>query len=225
MIIFVEIPHLAERQTMSDYRKIFIASTATLNAKQLDCFPLYIHRTEGERQLAFTAATKASQDEVFKFLEDMIDESSCVFTENTKFFKMLPVNTTIDGLRSYYFELQEAAIRAEISRGYLLNVSSSTYLGKKLFEDNNAEIDDLNSSIKADNFFKKILAKLKGKCDPAEEKVKVKEEPSVLSVRDQEEEVPAWGKELMNELCEIRSLVVSNGARQNKESAESDEEH
>ena len=93
--------------------------------------PIYIHRTEGERQLAFTAATKASQDEVFKFLEDMIDESPCVFTESAKFFNMLPVNATIDGLRSlYYFELQEVAIRAEISRGYLLNVSSPTYLGK-----------------------------------------------------------------------------------------------
>ena len=155
MITSVEIPHLAEGQTISDYRKIFIASTAKLNAKQqLGCFPLYIHRTEGERQLTFTAATKASQDEVFKFLEDLIDESPCVFTESAKFFNMLlPVNTTIDGLRSYYFELQEVAIRAEISRGYLLNVSSPTYLGKKLFEDNNAEIDDLNSSIKAANFF------------------------------------------------------------------------
>ena len=227
MITSVEILHLAEGQTISNYRKIFIASTATLNAKQkLGCLPSYIHRTEGERQLAFTAATKASQDEVFKFLEDMIDESPCVFTESAKFFNKLPVNATIDGLRSlYYFELQEVAIRAEISKGYLLNVSSPTYLGKKLFEDNNAEIDDLNSSIKANNFFKKILAKLKGKCDPAQEKVKVKEEPSVFPVRDQEEEVPAWGKELMNELGEIQSLVVSNGARQNKESAGSDEEH
>ena len=47
----------------------------------------------------------------------------------------------------------------------------------------------------------------------------------MFPVHDQEEGVPAWGKELMNELGEIRSLVVSNGARQNKESAESDEEH
>ena len=132
MITSVEIPHLAEGQTISDYRKIFIASTATLNAKQqLGCLPLYIHRTEGERQLTFTAATKASQDEVFKFLEDIIDESPCVFTESAKFFNMLPVNTTIDGLRSYYFELQEVAIRAEISRGYLLNASSPTSLGEK----------------------------------------------------------------------------------------------
>ena len=82
MITSVEIPYLAEGQTISDYRKIFIASTATLNAKQLRCLPLYIHRTEGERQLAFTAATKASQDEAFKFLEDMIDGSPCVFTES-----------------------------------------------------------------------------------------------------------------------------------------------
>ena len=47
----------------------------------------------------------------------------------------------------------------------------------------------------------------------------------MFPVRDQEEEVPARGKELMNELRQIRSLVVSNGARQNKESARSDEEH
>ena len=109
-----------------------MASTATLNAKQqLDCLPLYIHRTEGERQSAFTAATKASQDKVFMFLEDMIDESPCVFMESAKFFNMLPVNTTIDGLRSYYFELQEVALRAEISRGYLLNVSSPTSVGER----------------------------------------------------------------------------------------------
>ena len=76
-----------------------------------------------------------------------------------------------------------------------------------------------------DNFFNKILAKHKGKCDPAQEKVKVKEEPFVFPVHNQEEEVPTWGKELMNELGQIRSLVESNGARQNKESAESDEEH
>ena len=83
MITSVEISHLVEGQTISDYRKIFIASTVTLNAKQqLGCLPLYIHRTEGERQLAFTAATKASQDEAFKFLEDMIDGSPCVFTES-----------------------------------------------------------------------------------------------------------------------------------------------
>ena len=122
--------------------------------------------------------------------------------------------------------VHEVALRAEISREvfakrFLTNVPG----GKKLFEGNKAEIDDLNSSIKVDNFFKKILAKLKGKCDPAQEKVKVKEEPFVFPVNDQEEEVPTWGKELMNELGQIRSLVESNGARQNKESAESDEEH
>ena len=222
MITSVEIPHLAEEQTISDYRKIFIASTATLSDKQqLVCIPLYIHRTEGERQLAFTAATKA-----FKFLEGMIDGSPCVFTESAKFFNMLPKSTTIDGLRSYYFELHEVALRAEISREvfakrFLTNVPG----GKKLFEDHKAEIDDLNSSIKVDDLFKKILAKLKGKCDPAQEKVKVKGEPFVFPVHNHEEEVLTWGKELMNELGQIRSLVESNGARQNKESAESDEEH
>ena len=227
MITSVEIPHLAEGQTISDYRKIFIASTATLSAKQqLSCLPLYVHRTEGERQLAFTAATKASQAEAFKFLEDMIDGSPCVFTESAKFFNMLPKNTTIDGIRSYYFELHEVALREEISRDvfaklFLTNVPG----GKKLFEDNKAEIDDLNSSIKVDNFFKKILAKLKGKCDPVQEKVNVKEEPFVFPVNDQEEQVPAWGKELMNELGQIRPIAISNGAQQNKESARSDEEH
>ena len=213
MITSVEIPHLAEGQTISDYRKIFIASTAVLSDKrQLGCVPLYIHRTEGERQLAFTATTKSSQDEAFKFLENMIDGSPCAFTESAKFFNMLPKNTTIDGLRSYYFELYEVALRAEVSREvfakrFLTNVPGV----KKLFEDNKAEIDDLNSSIKADNFFKKILAKLKGKCDPAQEKVKVKEEPFMFPVQNQEEEIPAWGKELMNELGQIRSIVEANG--------------
>ena len=74
-----------------------------------------------------------------------------MFTESaSSSFNMLPINNTIDGLRSYYFELQEVALRAEISRGvfakrFFTNVPG----GKKLFEDNKAEIDDLNSSIKA----------------------------------------------------------------------------
>ena len=55
-----------------------------------------------------------------------------MFTESaSSSFNLLPINNTIDGLRSYYFELQEVALRAEISRGYLLNVSSPTFLGKE----------------------------------------------------------------------------------------------
>ena len=46
-------------------------------------------------------------------------------------FNMLPINNIIDGLRSNYFEQQEVALRAEISRGYLLNVSSPTSLGER----------------------------------------------------------------------------------------------
>ena len=53
-----------------------------------------------------------------------------MFTESAKFFNMLPKNTIIDGLRSYYFELHEVALRAEIRGRYLLNVSSPTFLGE-----------------------------------------------------------------------------------------------
>ena len=74
MITSIEIPHLAKGQSIAQFKKVFSAATATLKPEQqLACLPVYIHRTEGEKQLAFTASEEETLQAAFKFLEDLID--------------------------------------------------------------------------------------------------------------------------------------------------------
>ena len=57
----LEIPHLAKGQTIAEFRKIYAAAGAALKPEQLlACLPVYIHRTEGEKKLAFTASKKGN---------------------------------------------------------------------------------------------------------------------------------------------------------------------
>ena len=78
MITSIEIPHLAKGQSIAQFKKVFSAATATLKPEQqLACLPVYIHRTEGEKQLAFTASEEETLQAAFKFLEDLIDGPPC----------------------------------------------------------------------------------------------------------------------------------------------------
>ncbi|NQZ52434.1 MAG: hypothetical protein HRT95_20365 [Moritella sp.] len=100
MITSIEVPHLAKSLKIPEYKKIFQAAAATLTDDQkLACLPMYVHRTEGEKQLAFTAATKTTLDLAFTFLEDIIDGSPYIFTESCKFFNMISSDTSMDGIR------------------------------------------------------------------------------------------------------------------------------
>ena len=67
-----------------------------------------------KKQLGFTASTKQTLDEAFKFLQDIIDGKPCVITESQKFFSLLPKDLTMDCIRSFFFELYEIAVRAEM---------------------------------------------------------------------------------------------------------------
>ena len=58
MLTTVEIPHLAVGQKVKDFKKIFKAATATYKvAEQLGCLPIYIHKSVGEKELAYQAST------------------------------------------------------------------------------------------------------------------------------------------------------------------------
>ena len=82
MFTSVEIPHLQAGQKIADYQKIFLAATATLTDDQCStCLPIYVDRTEEEKQIAFAAAAEESLEKAFKFLEYYIDGPPCLFTE------------------------------------------------------------------------------------------------------------------------------------------------
>ena len=210
MISTIEVPHLSKGQKIAEYKKIFKASTAALTDPQrLACLPMYVHRTEGEKQLAFTAATKDTLDIAFKFLEDLIDGRPCIFTESTKFFQLMPKDTSIDGIRSYYFELHELSTRAEITPDvFLKRFLSNTPGGKKLF---NEKKDVIKPDMTADditNFFKDALPKLEKKTSSSES-LPIKEEPFVFSVEEQRN-MPGWAKDLKEEVNEIRMRMASS---------------
>ena len=217
MITTIEVPHLAEGQKINDFKKVFLASTATLKADQrLACLPLYIHRTQGERKLAHTAAAKTTVDIAFKFLEDIIDGSPCVFEESAKFFTLKPENLSVDCIRSYFFELQEVAVRAEMSnvafmKRFLTNIPG----GKKLYDDNKAKIkaDQLDTDDKVTNFFMTILPKLKKKFESDTASPATKEEPFVFPIdrrNDKAKDMPEWAWELKEEVNSIRARMQSN---------------
>ena len=221
----IEIPHLAKGQQISEYKKIFAAAGAALKPEQLlACLPVYIHRTEGEKKLAFTAATKETLQEAFKFLEELIDGPPCRYTETTKFFNLLPDDTSIDGIRSYFFELCELATRAKISSDvcimrFLTNVPG----GKKLFE---AKEEDIKSELDEDGmatFFKKVMPKLLKT---------LKDDTASLSVHDSfvfpvehSEGVPSWAKDLQDEVHNLRVRVESkdSGCGESEVSGDHDE--
>ena len=67
MFTSVEIPHLQAGQKIADYKKIFLAATATLakDDQRRACLPLYVDRTEGEKQIAFAAAAEDNLEKAF----------------------------------------------------------------------------------------------------------------------------------------------------------------
>ena len=77
----MEIPYLAKGQKIAQFKKVFLAAASTLlkPEQQLACLPVYIHRTEGEKELTFTASEEADVKAAFKFLEGLIDGPSCWF--------------------------------------------------------------------------------------------------------------------------------------------------
>ena len=66
-IASIEIPHITKGQKVVDYKQIYKAATTLLSDGQKRAYlPVYIHRSEGEKNIAFQAAEKESLDESFK---------------------------------------------------------------------------------------------------------------------------------------------------------------
>ena len=208
MITSVEIPHLAKGQKIAEYKKVFTAATATLKPEQqLACLPLYIHRSEGEKQLAFTASEKDTLQNAFKFLEDLIDGPPCKFTESSKFFNLLPANTTMEGIRSYFFQLDEIARRADIPSDVLImRFLTNIPGGKKMFESRKAEIKSGLDTAGVANFFKDSMEKLQRNLAGLEASAS---ESFAFPVHE-EDQVPQWARQLQKDVEDIRLRMTSS---------------
>ena len=205
MITSIEIPHLAKGQKISQFKKVFLAATSTLKPdQQLACLPVYIHRTEGEKQLAFTASEEEDVTKAFKFLEDLIDGPPYLFTESTSFFNLLSANTSMDGIWSYFFQLDKVAKCAKIPTDvFIMQFMTNNPGGKKLFESKKDKIkSDLDAAGVA-NFFKDCMEKLQKNSTSSETSGS---ETFAFPV-EQEEQVPQWARELQKDMDELRSRL------------------
>lgn len=216
MLTSIEVPKIAPRQKIADFKKAYVAATATLKAtEKLSCLPLYVCRTQGEKNLAHAAAGKDTLDEAFTYLEELIDGAPCQFAESTKFFELsLGGNVTMDSIRSYYFELYEISTRAGMpTNAFAMRFLSNIPGGKKFYDSFKDSIKISMTSEAITKLFKDMLPKLKKRFeeDDAESPKTVKEEPFVFPLQQEpEQRIPSWGVDLKNELSEIRSRMVSN---------------
>ena len=216
MFTSVEIPHLAVGQSIVDYKKVFLSATATLekDAQRIACLPLYINRTEGEKQIAFAAAAQDTLEKAFKFLEEFIDGVPCVFSESSKFFDMKPKNLkSMDSIRSYYFELLEVSNRADISGDtFLKRFFTNIPGGKKIMTEVESDISPNMSATDLLNMFKKIMPKIQKKISSDDSANLAPEEQFVFPVNStlSEEAPPAWAISLQKDVNDIRARMGSN---------------
>jgi hypothetical protein len=213
MLSTVEVPHLKPGQKIKDYKRLFKAATVGYkDADKLGCLAVYIHRTDGEKELAYQASEKESLDAAFTFLEELIDGPPCEFLESEEFFKLNPKGPSVDAIRSYFFELYGVSKSAKIPtdvflKRFLSNVSG----GKKLYDSNKEAIKTGLSDDEIVTVFKSIMEKLRKR---TEEEVKEAKEESFVFSYDQStkvsEAVPQWAKNIQEELSDLRVRVVSS---------------
>ena len=216
MFTSVEIPHLAQGQSIADYKRVFLAATATLekDAQRIACLPLYVNRTAGEKQLAFAAATKDTLDEAFTFLEEFIDGPPCVFSESSRFFDLKPNDiTSMDSIRSYYFELLEVSGRAKIPgdtflKRFLTNIPG----GNKIMTEIEDDMKPTMTGEQLLNTFKKIMPKIQKRLSADDSSSQAASDQFVFPVSSTHsvETPPAWAISLQNDVNELRSRMGSS---------------
>ena len=147
---------------MVDYKRIYKAATTLLSDEQKRAYlPIYVHRSEGEKNIAFQASEKTSLDESFKYLEELIDGAPCIITECDRLFRMKPKDSSVDSIRSYFFQSHEQSKRAEIPSDVFLKLFLTNIPGgKKVYKDKKEAIIANMSDDQVVNLFKVVLEKL-----------------------------------------------------------------
>ena len=165
MISTVEVPHLKTGQKIKDYKRLYKAATVGYKeAEKLGCLAIYIHRTEGETELAYQASEKETLDAAFKFLEQLIDGPPCEFLQSVEFFAKKPSNGSMDAVRSYFFELYEVSKTAKIPTDvFLKRFPSQVPSGKKLYDSNKDKVKAGLDSNAVTAVFQVITEKLQKK--------------------------------------------------------------
>ena len=205
------IPHIAVGQSVKDWRRRYIAATATLKDEEKKAMiPAYVHRTDGEVLIADNCSKAATLTAALDELESLIDGEPCKMLRVNEFWSLQPASKSYSGIVSFYFLLQSEAALAGIGNDMLVfKFLNSVPGGEKIFESNKAKIKADMTAAHVTEIFTVVKTKMSVKAKYAENNVSVKQEPSDVFVAEEQEEMPSWAADLRNEVCTIKSTLAT----------------
>ena len=223
------IPHLAPGQLVKEWRRRYLAATATLKDDQKkQMIPAYVHRSDGEVLLAEAAIKEDTLTAALSELEELIDGTPGRVTSVNEFWALKPASQSYTDLVSYFFLLQSEAELAKITHDMLLlKFLNAVPEGSQVY-DNNADkftADMSKDDVKA--IFKIVKDKLtviKKSTTACESIPQIKKEREDFDVFVAEEGIPRWEEELRDGLHNVQGMLGMYQGDDDHETDSPDEE-
>ena len=206
MINSTPIPHLAPGQLVKDWRKRYLAATATLqDAQRKNMIPAYVHRTDGELLLAEAAIKEDSLDDALGMLQELIDGTPGRVTAVNEFWSLQPSSSSYTDLIGYFFLLKSEATMAGITKEMmLLKYLNVVPGGAQIYEDKKDKFKAEMAANDVTDIFNAVKDKLaKIRNSNHSEVQSVKQEPVEEAVFLVENKIPQWACEIQEQLTDL----------------------
>ena len=200
------IPHLTVGQSVREWRRRYLAATATLTeAQKKSMIPAYVFSSYV--LLAETAIKEDTLEKALSLLEELIDGTVGRVSSVNDFWDLKPASRSYTDIVSYFFLLQSEADIAKITPDMLL----LKYLkvipdGEKIYDDNADKFKpDMDAAAVVDIFkiAKDKLTTLK-KSTSTPQIIKKEKEDFDVFVAD---EMPRWAEELKEGLQNVQGML------------------
>ena len=156
----IAIPYLKANESIREWSKGYHSATAMFDdAQRIALLPVYVNRSQGEREIARIAATKSTFNAAIDELELLIDGTSSVISNTKLFFQKEPRSMEAHEITACYFEMKVLADKAKIPNSVVLKRFLTFFKqGDAFYKDNAARIDKADKSELTDE---EILALVK----------------------------------------------------------------
>ena len=199
----IEIPALAKDEKVESWSKKYTAATALLSGEQkLTLFPVYAGKnaSEGEKAMIEIAAKKQNIKEALDELEILRDGEPHQLVLLQRYDK---VQLSQSDYKSFFFELIHKGRQADVNAHMImLRYLSVCPRGRKLFDDNKADIKEGMTEDQAITLYKKIAPKIKQ--EPVNVTVKEEKSDFVFAASD---EPPQWARKLTEQVSEVQKSI------------------
>ena len=206
------IPHLAPGQSVKDWRRRFLAATATLkDEEKMAMLPAYVHRTNGEVLIAEVCAGKTTLEEALKELENLIDGEKNKMIRVNEFWIIKPDSLSYTDLMSFFFTLTYEGKLAGVSfEMIMIKFLNALTKGEEIYNSNKDKIKEGMTEVTLLEVFQTIKTKIrKASKDVKSSHVIVKKEPleEMGIFVANSENVPSWANELRNEVHDLKGAL------------------